>query len=45
MNDADLEYLRSYFGIDTEWLSQEIYNRYIKILRPIIYEDMINFYG
>jgi len=39
----DREYLEEQFGITEEWITQELYNRYINKLRPIIYEEMKNF--
>lgn len=39
----DREYLEEQFGITEEWITQELYNRYINKLRSIIYEEMKNF--
>ena len=43
MGDNDRKYLEQQFGITEEWIKQELYNRYIHKLRPIIYEEMINY--
>jgi hypothetical protein len=43
MGDIDRKYLEQQFGITEEWIKQELYNRYINILRPIIYEEMKNY--
>jgi hypothetical protein len=43
MNESDSRYLEQHFGITTKWMGQELYNRYIKKLRPIIYEEMLNY--
>jgi len=43
MGDIDRKYLEQQFGISEEWIKQELYNRYINILRPIIYEEMKNY--
>ena len=44
MGDIDRKYLEQHFGITEEWIKQELYNRYIHKLRPIIYEEMINYF-
>ena len=44
MGDIDRKYLEQQFGITEEWIKQELYNRYIHKLRPIIYEEMINYF-
>ena len=43
MNETDRDYLEDQFGITQRWITQELYNRYINKLRPIIYEEMINY--
>jgi len=43
MGNIDRMYLEQQFGITEEWVKQELYNRYISILRPIIYEEMKNY--
>jgi hypothetical protein len=43
MNETDKDYLEDQFGITERWITQELYNRYINKLRPIIYEKMINY--
>ena len=43
MGDIDRKYLEQHFGITEEWIKQELYNRYINKLRPIIYEEMKNY--
>jgi len=43
MNESDRDYLEEQFGITERWITQELYNRYIKKLRPIIYEEMVNY--
>ena len=43
MNETDKDYLEEQFGITERWITQELYNRYINKLRPIIYEEMINY--
>ena len=43
MGDIDRKYLEQQFGITEEWIKQELYNRYIHKLRPIIYEEMISY--
>lgn len=40
INESDRVYLEEQFGITERWIIQELYNRYINKLRPIIYEDM-----
>lgn len=40
---SDESYIKNNFGITEIWIIQELYNRYIKKLRPIIYEEMKNF--
>lgn len=40
INESDRVYLEDQFGITERWIIQELYNRYINKLRPIIYEDM-----
>ena len=40
INESDRSYLEYQFGITERWIIQELYNRYINKLRPIIYEDM-----
>ena len=44
MGDIDRKYLEQQFGITEEWIKQELYNRYINKLRPIIYEEMISYF-
>lgn len=41
--DGDVQYVKDHFGIDQKWIIEELYNRYIKKLRPIIYEEMKNY--
>jgi hypothetical protein len=43
LNETDRDYLEEQFGITQRWITQELYNRYINKLRPIIYEEMINY--
>jgi acetolactate synthase regulatory subunit len=43
MNGSDIVYLEDQFGITEIWIIQELYNRYINKLRPIIYEEMVNY--
>ena len=43
MNETDKDYLEDQFGITERWITQELYNRYINKLRPIIYEEMVNY--
>jgi hypothetical protein len=42
-NGNDDSYIKDNFGITEKWIIQELYDRYIKKLRPIIYEEMKNF--
>lgn len=44
MGEIDRKYLEQQFGITEEWIKQELYNRYINKLRPIIYEEMISYF-
>lgn len=44
MGEIDRKYLEQQFGITEEWIKQELYNRYIHKLRPIIYEEMISYF-
>ena len=41
--ERDIDYIKNNFGITEKWITQELYNRYINKLRPIIYEEMKNF--
>ena len=41
INESDRVYLEEQFGITERWIIQELYNRYINKLRPIIYEDKL----
>ena len=43
INESDMDYIINNFGITEKWIIQELYNRFINKLRPIIYEEMINF--
>jgi hypothetical protein len=40
---SDIDYIKNNFGISEKWIIQELYNRYINKLRPIIYGEMKNF--
>ena len=40
IDESDREYLEDQFGITQRWIIQELYNRYINKLRPIICEKM-----
>ena len=41
--ERDIVYIENNFGITEKWIIQELYNRYINKLRPIIYEEMKHF--
>jgi hypothetical protein len=38
--ERDIDYIKNNFGISEKWIIQELYNRYINKLRPIIYGEM-----
>ena len=43
IGERDIVYIENNFGITERWIMQELYNRYINKLRPILYNEMINF--
>lgn len=43
LTGVDKDYIINQFGITDEITIQELYNRYIKKLRPFIYDEMFNY--